>query len=181
MPVSIDLTDQNIYAALRSFLIVILPSGTEVIQAQVNRVPTPTGPDYVVMNSINRTRLSTNIETWDVTNPNPTTETVQVSLNVEIDLDVHGPNGASNSTVIEALFRSGYGCDSFAASGFAIQPLYADPALQVPFINGEQQYEDRWNLNTYMQATPIITRSQDSANQAIIGVISVDATYPPGG
>ncbi len=181
MPVSIDLTDEDIYTALRTLLLAILPSGIEVIEAQINRAAPPKGPDYVVMNGVNRSRLSTNVENWTVSNPNPVTNTTQVSLEVQVQIDIHGPNGADNSTIIEALFRSGYGCDAFAASGFAIQPLYVDEAKQIPFIDGEQQYEDRWTFNAHMQANPVITRSQDFANQAIIDVINVDATYPPGG
>lgn len=50
--------------ALRSFLIAILPAGVPVIRAQVNRVPEPASPDFVLMTPIRRERLATNIDTW---------------------------------------------------------------------------------------------------------------------
>lgn len=181
MPVTIDLTDALIYQALGNFLVGILDPAVEVIQAQENRVPSPIGPNYVVMNSVTRTRLATNVETWDTVNPAPTAQTVLIPTQASVQLDIHGPFGADNATIIDAMFRSGYGCDVFTVSGFAIQPLYADEAKQIPFTNGEQQYEDRWTFDVHMQIDPSITRPQDSANQAHINVINVDATYPPGG
>lgn len=57
-------TESNILTALRTFLIQILPTGTEVILAQVNRVPEPQVEDFVVMTPIRRTRLETNIDAW---------------------------------------------------------------------------------------------------------------------
>lgn len=181
MPVSISLTDEDVYTTLRAFLLTILPTGVEVIQAQINRVPSPKGPNYVVMNSVNRARLSTNVESWDVTNANPTTNATQVSIEASVQLDVHGPDGSDNSTIIDTMFRSGYGCDQFEASGFALQPLYCDEAKQIPVIDGEQQYEERWTFAAHIQIVPVITKTQDFANQAIVNVINVDATYPPGG
>lgn len=58
------LTEKAVLAAVRSFLVSILPTGVEVVRAQVNRVPPPRGVDYVVMNPIGRARLSTNVDTY---------------------------------------------------------------------------------------------------------------------
>lgn len=58
------LTEAAILTAVRSFLVSILPSGVVVVRAQVNRVPPPKAPDYVVMNPIGRRRLSTNVDTY---------------------------------------------------------------------------------------------------------------------
>ncbi len=64
MSIAPALTETAVLTALRSFLISILPSGVEVVRAQVNRVPPPKAPDYVVMNPIGRRRLSTNVDTY---------------------------------------------------------------------------------------------------------------------
>lgn len=48
--------------ALRLFLIGILPSDVEVVQAQDNRVPEPKADDFVTMTVIRRQRLETNID-----------------------------------------------------------------------------------------------------------------------
>lgn len=62
-PPPISPTDADIFAAMRSFLLGVVPSGTEVIKAQVNRVPEPRGLDFVLMNSIGSARLETNVDT----------------------------------------------------------------------------------------------------------------------
>ncbi|RVT95249.1 hypothetical protein EOD42_16830 [Rhodovarius crocodyli] len=60
MPTTISLTETQILTVLRSFLLAVLPSGTEVVRGQTNRVPEPIGPDFVVMTPIMRERLATN-------------------------------------------------------------------------------------------------------------------------
>lgn len=54
----------NIQVALRSFLLSVLPAGTEVISGQDSRVSEPTDVDFVVMTPITRERLSTNYTAW---------------------------------------------------------------------------------------------------------------------
>jgi hypothetical protein len=67
MPALLSLTEAQVFAALRSFLLGILPAGTEVTKTQVNRVPQPTGPDYVMMTPILRERLGTNRDSYEDT------------------------------------------------------------------------------------------------------------------
>lgn len=52
-------------AALRAFLLAILPTGTEVVQGQDNRVPEPSEGDFVVMTPLRRDRLATNTDTYN--------------------------------------------------------------------------------------------------------------------
>jgi len=59
---SISPTQDDIYSVLRSFLVTILPADTDIIQGQVNRVPEPSGNDFVVMTAIRRERIETNID-----------------------------------------------------------------------------------------------------------------------
>lgn len=59
-------TQSNVMAALRSFLLAVLPAGVEVLQAQLNRVPEPSGANYVLMTPRRLTRLRTNVDrSWD--------------------------------------------------------------------------------------------------------------------
>lgn len=48
--------------AIGLFLEDILPSNTDVVVGQINRVPEPKGANYVIMWTINRNRLETNID-----------------------------------------------------------------------------------------------------------------------
>lgn len=59
---TINLTQSNIQTALRSFLLSVLPSGVEVVQGQINRVPEPRGDDFVMFWVLGEERLSTNVD-----------------------------------------------------------------------------------------------------------------------
>jgi len=47
--------------ALRTFLLSVLPAGTDVVQGEINRVTETASPDFVVMTPIMRERISTNV------------------------------------------------------------------------------------------------------------------------
>lgn len=55
-------TQDDVTTLLRSFLIDILPVGTEVILGQVNRVPEPSSGQFVVMTPTHILRLGTNFD-----------------------------------------------------------------------------------------------------------------------
>ncbi len=95
-----------------------------------------------------------------------------------MQLDVHGPNGGDNAQIITTMLRDDYAVQSFAASGFDIFPLYAEDPRQIPFINAEQQYENRWIVEARIQANPSVLVPQQFADQLAIDVINVAATYP---
>lgn len=61
--ITISSTDDTAFKALGQFLQSILPTGVGVFQTQINRVPESKSPDFVMMTIVNRTRLSTNIDT----------------------------------------------------------------------------------------------------------------------
>lgn len=55
-------SQSDLTTAIRTFLIAELPSGTEVVLGQVNRVPEPTSTTFVVMTPIRFDRLDTNLD-----------------------------------------------------------------------------------------------------------------------
>src|ERR1700677_4459578 len=69
MALSVTPTQSNVLAALRAFLLNVLPAtaadGTpvSVIAAQANRVAEPAGTSFVVMTPIRFDRLATNLDT----------------------------------------------------------------------------------------------------------------------
>lgn len=181
MSATLSLTESQTLIALRAFLLDVLPSGVSVVKGQVNRVAEPAGSDFVVMTPILRSRIETNVTSY--LDPFPLPGSVRNDLQptqVTVQLDVHGPAGADNAQIISTLFRSGYAVDQFASSGFDVTPLYTADPRQMPFINGENQFEDRWVVDAVMQANPVVTTAQQFADVLDIGIISVDATYPPG-
>lgn len=98
---------------------------------------------------------------------------------ITFQLDVHGPNSADNAQAISTLFRDDFAVEAFAALNGAVAPLYADDPRQAPFLNDQQQIEYRWVVEAVLQANQTIVVPQQFFDAAVIGVISVDATYPP--
>lgn len=59
-----DPNEFAVFEALRNFLVAILPTGTDVIKGQVNRVPQPTEPNYAIYWMLRRQRIETNVDTY---------------------------------------------------------------------------------------------------------------------
>ena len=117
-----------------------------------------------------QTVASTTIQAGTAAYGQPTEFTAQI--------DVHGPGCGDIAETVATLFRSPYACDFMAGSGYAIQPLYASDPAQLPFINGEQQYEERYTIDLRMQADIINPVAQQYLDQLSTDLINVDAAYP---
>lgn len=169
---------------LRSFLLSIMPIGTEVLQGLDNRVPEPASEDFVLMTEILRERLATNEVSYDDGFPASAQKRhAMQSTRLTVQLDVHGPNSSANAQIISTLFRDEYAADQFEASGYALAPLYTSEPRQLPFHNAEHQIERRWSIDALIQVKPIVTSGQDFADALSINplgaVTNVDSTYPP--
>lgn len=176
--IAVSITQSNITTALRSFLLSILPAGTECVLGQVNRVSSPTSPNYVAMTPLMRTRLATNVHSY--TNPtlvSDGSQSITQSTQVSVQLDVHGPAASDNAQIIMTLLRDDVACQFFKSSGFDIQPLYTSEPRQMPFVTGEDQYEDRWSIDAELQANPTITINQQFADTLDVGLVNIEATY----
>lgn len=57
-------SQEDVFTALRSALLRLVPDGTEVVQGNDNEVTAPQAPDYVVMTILRRERIATNIVSW---------------------------------------------------------------------------------------------------------------------
>lgn len=76
---------------------------------------------------------------------------------VTVQLDVHGPSSADIVQTISTLVRDDYGVEAFRIAGYdGITPLYTSDPVQMPFINGENQYEYRWVVEVALEADPIV-------------------------
>jgi hypothetical protein len=182
MVATVDLTETMILASLRAVLMGFLPA-IEVITAQVNRVPEPIGPDFVVMTPIGRERLATNIANWtDGFFASPQVAGTRKDMQptkLTVQLDVHGPASANNTQIITTLFRSDVATTAFEALGRDVQALYAEDAHQSPFSNDSDQTESRWTIDVVLQANITVTSPQEFADIVTIGLINVDERFPP--
>lgn len=171
MALSIDITDADVMTALRTALLAILPTGTPVVQAQQNRAAMPVG-GFVQMNSSGMQRLATNVDTFN----SDQSESIATQVRYEVQIDFLGPTAQSWAMVVQAAFRDAQGASLFPAN---IQPLYADDPLQIPLIDAESQYEQRWTVRAALQYNPVITAQQPSATALQIGLKPIDQTFAP--
>ena len=183
-----SITDENIYAALVAFLTAILPAGTPVIQGLQNDVPEPVEDNFVLMIPLFRSRLGTDLVTYNV--PGAGSEgsvNITMATEIKVQLDVHGPLSGDNAQLISTLWRSDYGVQQVSSQGYDIAPLYAEDPRQSPFINAEQQFEVRWTVDVSLQANPVVSMPQDFASELSVGIntglpsglLAIDVFYPP--
>lgn len=94
---------------------------------------------------------------------------------ITFQLDVHGPHSSDVAQVVSTLMRDEYGTQQFKELGFPdVIPLYADDPKQVPFINGENQYETRWVLYACVEAGQTI----NDIPQAFADELRIDEFVP---
>jgi|SRR5579862_4606055 len=177
MPAALSLTEKQTLTALRTVLLGILPDGLPIIRTEVNRVPEPAAPDFVLLTPISRIRLATNIDTWtdapEAAPPIGTRDSL-AKTEVVVQIDVHGPASADNAQTIATLLRDEYATIEFARTGVEVQPLYAEDPRQSPFENGEQQTEWRWTIDVHLQANPVVTTPQDFADVVEVTTYEAD-------
>lgn len=98
---------------------------------------------------------------------------------LDVQLDVHGPASGDNAQVLATLLRDEYATTLFSASGLDLQTLYAaDPRRQAPFVNAENQWEERWVVTASLQANWMVQVPQDFADRVNVELINVDVVYP---
>lgn len=241
MSVSLSITEVQTLTALRTFLLSVLPSGVEVIRGQDNRVPEPQGANFVEMTPVLRSRLGTNVDTFQdcaftasisgstmtvtamnlgaisigatvfgagvaanttitalgtgaggvgtyTVSPSQTISSETMACGsknmlqptqVTVQLDIHGPASGDYAAIITTSFRDDFACQSFLSSGFDVQPLYANDGRQIPFLNGEQQIEERYVVDAVMHCNPVIAVPQQFASALSIGLKPIDTFFHP--
>ncbi len=177
-------TVSQVITALGNFIVAQLGLGPgQAIRGYPNRVPMPpTVPPagcpagFVVMTEMTKKRLRTNIDNYmaaangaPVTTPGPVTAEQGQQLDVQID--VYGPNSSEWSDILTTLLRDEVGCDALAPT---CQPLYADDPIRGPLTNAELEYEDRWIITARLQYNPVTTTAIQYATE--LGPVD---TMPP--
>ncbi|MEK7888227.1 hypothetical protein AAB992_14000 [Burkholderia contaminans] len=196
--IALSFTDSQALAALRAFLLSLVPAGCEIARGLDNRVPEPPGADFIVITPILRERLSTNVTKYRDGYPtSPSVKDMRQATRFTVQMDVHGPASGDTAQVITTLWRDPFACDALSATELDIAPLYASEPRQMPFLNEAQQIEMRWSVDLVMQINPLVTVPQDFAAVLEIGtaghpvtattthpqpwngVKEVDTTFPP--
>ena len=94
-------------------------------------------------------------------------------------LHVHGSSSADNVQIISTLFRDEYGISFIAGQNENISPLFTDDPKQVPFINSEQQYEERWIIEVHLQVNATIIVPQQFADIVTVNIVNVETISNP--
>lgn len=132
------------------------------IAAQVDGTPGGIGNYTVTLTN----ELTSQVLSAGVINEDMSTEVV-------MQVDVHGPSSTDNAQIIQQLLRSPYGVRLFEGTG--VSPLYADNPKQMPFHNAANQYEDRWVVDVHLQIHPVIPVPQEFADSLVVGITNVPA------
>ena len=171
MAVTMDINDQDVFRAIVTFFKSFIPDGVEIIQAQDNRVSMPKG-GFIAMNNTGMDRLSFNVDQYFLNED----KTILTPTRYSMQLDFYGPISQEWAMQTVALFRDGYATEIFPSN---IQPLYADDPVQIPLIDGEAQYEQRWKLVASLQYNPILSTTKQSMLGVDIGLAPIDQTFNP--
>lgn len=161
-----SITQEQAMTALRALLLLVVPSGTEVVQGQVNRVPMPQGKNWCAITPTRRVAMATNERAAvPSTDPAPAVGRTDIGLSTRLDVqvDIYGPASAETAQAMVAVFRDTWATDQLAASGLA--PLYCTDPAQMPLVAGEQQYIARWTMDAVLHGnivTPVPTQFADT-------------------
>lgn len=164
-----SITEDDVATALRAFLIDVVPAPVEVVQGQTNRIPAPTGPRYIVFTPNGRKALSTNRNTYK---PADDQREIDQSIQYGWQVNFYGEGSSDSAQVACTLLRDEYG------SNF-MRPLFvgvldvSDPR-QLPLVDGEMQYQERWMVEVMLQANPAIVTAQQFADIVTAITVEVD-------
>lgn len=89
-------------------------------------------------------------------------KTMTASEEWTLQLDFHAPDYLAGdfARTVSISYRDEFATGFFSALSAPLNnctPLYADDPRQVPFINGENQYEWRWSLDAHMQVDETVS------------------------
>ena len=167
----VSITVDNVIGALADFLQPFC-AGAEIVRAQANRVPMPSGPG-VVLTEMLQVNLSVPATEYQ---PDAGTATIEGPTRVDIQIDFYGEQAGEFCKTVKTAFRSHWGFSHFPAN---IKPLYTSDGIQTPLTTGEQQYESRWTLTASLQYNPIVTVPQDFADVLVPNkVLPADVVAP---
>lgn len=174
-----SITETEIFTTVRTYIMKLVDC--EVIRAQKNRAAMPVGA-FVSMSAGALRPLETNrhtIRTETVDDVDTEYIDTDTPSQMTIPVDCYGAGSGESAQAISAMFRDDYACQVFRAVGHDIQPLFATDPQQMPLVNGEDQYEERWTFNLELQVNHKITISTDTTWMETAGMLAIGT--PPTG
>ncbi|QDH17410.1 phage neck terminator protein [Swingsia samuiensis] len=164
-------SESDIYKIIGQWLLQFLPSGFEVLQGQLNRVPSPL-TSYVTMVIILRSRLATNGSDYTATERSITQPTI-----LTMQISAFGQGASDAIHLISTLWRDNYATEFIGGLTDRISPLYASDPRQVTYVNEQSNYEDMWTIDLKMQVNFTVTIPNGSADKVTLTVIEADQPH----
>ena len=178
---TLDTTDKNVFEILRSFIIDTLGTAItadNVVRVPTNRVPSPNTYPYITLFPISKTQIA-----WPstaISDPlvQPQTEGLMMPTEYQIQVDAYGPTAGDLIQLLHTVFQSPNAFDYFASqSTQGVYPILVDAPREMPFVDGEAEYELRWVMDVHLQYNPTLTTSVQTASTVQVGIINVEAAY----
>lgn len=166
LPLSI--TEDQVLDALGEFLAVALP-GVPVSRGQANRVPEPLGPNFVIVTPMQRLMLSATTHEWRAADD---AIDVQRQTRADLQVDLYGPQSTDLAQIMTTLLRDDFAVEQMEGTG--VRPLYCDDGRQMPLVNGEAQYEDRWMVRVSLQINPVVSTPAQFADSVRVQIVKAD-------
>lgn len=177
MPLVISITQQDIYAALGAFIVSVVPTGVAVVQLPVDRAAMPPPePGFVGMTANLQTRIMTNLDRWNHSDPDPSAIDIEQAVKLTVKLDCYGAAAFDWAIMLSTVLRDEYGVTALAPT---LAPLYTEMPRFMPLTNAEEQYEQRWIVEAQLQYNPVVSTPMQFADAASVDLINVDVSYPP--
>lgn len=173
MAVSIDITDTQVFTALRSFLLGIFPSGVEIVQGLDNQVSMP-APPCIIMTPLFKQRLAANTATYTdsgAEHPLDGTKNSLMPTQYTIQVDFYGELSGDQAETVATVFRDDYAVAAFPE---AIKPLYCSDPKRLDFTNDQAQYEKRWEIDVEIQYNPTTKTPMQFADDLDVTDFSVE-------
>lgn len=177
MSVSVSPDQDQVYAALVAFITGIVPAGVKVLRYLPNRTALPPPrPGYAMIQALFTERLRFPIDTYTQGgNAPPTQYTVEQGIDIPFQVDFYGKHSGTWSATASTLFQDTYGCDALAPN---CQPLYCNEGRMMPLTDEEKAYEERWSLDAHVQWNPVVTATQQYADQLELTLIDATVEFP---
>lgn len=168
---AVDYTGDNIIDDVATFI-----EGLDLgqcYQTQVNRVTMPEGK-FCMLTLKSLKRLSTTTKKNGDTGDNTTANMSYTEVRqVDVQVDIYGDNSNDRSAELETVFASSYGYDTINSINEKLAPLYSSTPINMPMINAEDQYQDRYMLTLTLQAHITVILSQDYFDKVDLSIKQV--------
>lgn len=166
---SIDVTNQQIFTAVKAFFVQIFDNTVEIIAGQQNLLSMPKN-DFILLNQGIIKRLATNTHEYiDTGNIGiyQGTKNMYSPTEVSISTDIYGKSSPDLIAILQTVFKDAYTYDSFPIN---IKPLYITDPFQMPLIDGEKQYTNRWHTDIHLMYTPKVGVNQQYSDELDINL-----------